>query len=67
MNSFVEMNMFKTKGITNMLKGIKAKALLIGTLVFSFLISGCGVKKDCDDRVMLEFGSNINAVNSAGK
>ncbi len=50
-----------------MLKGIKAKALLIGTLVFSFLISGCGVKKDSDDRVMLVTGNNITEVTSAGK
>ena len=51
----------------NVSKGIKTRALLIGALVVSFLISGCGVKKDSDDRVMLEFGSNITEVNSAGK
>ena len=67
MNSFVEMNMFKTKGITNMLKGIKAKAFIIGTLAVSFLISGCGVKKDSDDRAMLVTGNNITEVTSAGK
>ena len=50
-----------------MLKGIKAKALLIGTLVFSFLISGCGVKKDSDDKVMLQNGRNITEVTSGGK
>ena len=50
-----------------MLNGIKAKAFLIGTLVFSFLISGCGVKKDSDDRVMLVTGNNITEVTSAGK
>ena len=50
-----------------MLNGIKAKALLIGTLAVSFLISGCGVKKDSDDRVMLQIGKNITEVNSAGK
>ena len=50
-----------------MLKGIKAKALLIGTLVFSFLISGCGVKKDSDDKVMLLDRKNITEVTSNGK
>ena len=50
-----------------MLKGIKAKALLIGTLVFSFLISGCGVKKDSDDKAMLVIGSNITEVTSDGQ
>ena len=50
-----------------MFKGIKAKALLIGTIVVSFLISGCGGKKDSDDRVMLVAGNNITEVTSAGK
>ena len=53
--------------ITNMLKGIKSKILLIGTLVVSMLISGCGVKKDSDDKVMLVHGGNIIEVNSEGK
>ena len=50
-----------------MLNGMKAKALLIGTLAVSILISGCGVKKDSDDRVMLEIGDNITEVTSDGK
>ena len=50
-----------------MLKGIKAKTLLIGTLVFSFLISGCGVKKDSDDKAMLVIGNNITEVTSDGQ
>ena len=58
---------FKTKGITDMLNGMKAKALLIGTMAISILISGCGVKKDSDDKVMLQIGKNITEVNSAGQ
>ena len=58
---------FITKGIMNMLNGIKAKAFLIGTLAVSFLISGCGVKKDSYDRAMLVTGTNITEVTSAEK
>ena len=50
-----------------MLNGMKAKALLIGTMVISFLISGCGVKKDSDDKVMLLDRKNITEVTSGGK
>lgn len=50
-----------------MLNGMKAKALLIGTMAISILISGCGVKKDSDDKVMLEIGDNITEVTSDGK
>ena len=50
-----------------MLKGIKFKALLIGALAVSFLISGCGVKKDSDDKVMLLDRKNITEVTSNGK
>ena len=57
----------KTKGITNMLNGIKSKALLIGTMAVSILISGCGVKKDSDDRAMLFIGKTITEVNSDGQ
>ena len=46
----------------NMLNGIKTKALLIGTMAVSILISGCGVKKDSDDKVMLQIGNNITEV-----
>lgn len=51
----------------NVSKGIKTRALLIGALVVSFLISGCGVKKDSDDKVMLVIGSNITEVTSDGQ
>jgi len=57
----------KTKGLTNMLNGIKSKALLIGTMVVSILISGCGVKKDSDDKAMLVIGNNITEVTSDGQ
>ena len=57
----------ETKGITNMLNGIKSKAFLIGILVVSMLISGCGVKKDSDDKAILVNGRNIIEVNSKGK
>ena len=50
-----------------MLNGIKAKALLIGTLAVSFLISGCGVKKDSDDKALLLDRKNITEVTSNGK
>ena len=50
-----------------MLNGMKAKALLIGTMAISILISGCGVKKDSDDKVMLEIGDNITEVTSDGQ
>ena len=50
-----------------MLNGIKAKVLLIGAMAVSMLISGCGVKKDSDDKVMLVHGRNIIEVNSEGK
>ena len=50
-----------------MLNGIKAKALLIGAMVVSILISGCGVKKDSDDKVMLVIGKTITEVNSDGQ
>ena len=50
-----------------MLNVIRSKALLIGTLVVSMLISGCGVKKDSDDKVMLVIGDNITEVASDGQ
>ena len=50
-----------------MFKGIKSKILLIGAMAVSMLISGCGVKKDSDDKVMLVHGRNIIEVNSEGK
>ena len=50
-----------------MLNGIKTRALLIGALVVSFLISGCGVKKDSNDKAMLVIGSNITEVTSDGQ
>ncbi|MBO4449076.1 MAG: hypothetical protein J5777_00660, partial [Clostridiales bacterium] len=50
-----------------MLNGIKSKVLLIGAMVVSMLISGCGVKKDSDEKVMLVNGRNIIEVNSEGK
>ncbi len=50
-----------------MLNGMKAKALLIGTMAISILISGCGVKKDSDDKVMLLDRKNITEVISGGK
>ena len=53
--------------MTNMLNGIKAKAILIGIMAVSILISGCGVKKDSDDRAMLVIGKTITEVNSDGK
>jgi len=51
----------------DMLKGIKAKALLTGTMAVSILISGCGAKKDSDDKVMLDIGDNITEVTSDGQ
>lgn len=45
----------------------KSKALLIGTMVVSILISGCGVKKDSDDKAMLVIGNNITEVTSDGQ
>ena len=51
----------------SVLKGIKTRALLIGALVVSLLISGCGVKKDSDDKVMLQIGNNITEVTSDGQ
>lgn len=51
----------------NVLKGIKTKALLIGALLVSFLISGCGVKTESDDKAMLVIGSNITEVTSDGR
>ena len=53
--------------MTNMLNGIKAKAILIGIMAVSILISGCGVKKDSDDRAMLVIGKTITEVSSDGK
>jgi hypothetical protein len=50
-----------------MLNGIKAKVLLIGAMVVSMLISGCGEKKDSDDKVMLEIDENITEVTSDGQ
>ena len=50
-----------------MFKEIKLKALLIGTLIVSILLSGCGVKKDSDDQVMLVIGHYITEVTSGGK
>lgn len=43
------------------------KAILIVTLVVSILISGCGVEKDSDDRVMLIINENITEVTSDGQ
>ena len=50
-----------------MLSEIKVKVLLIGAMAVSLLISGCGVKKDSDDKAMLVNGRNIIEVNSEGK
>lgn len=50
-----------------MLNGKKSKALLTGTIVVSILMSGCGVKKDSDDRVMLEINESIREVTSDGQ
>lgn len=50
-----------------MLNGIRSKALLTGIIVVSILISGCGVKKDSDDKAMLLNRKNITEVTSAGK
>ena len=50
-----------------MLKGIKPKALLIGIMAVSILTGGCGVKKDSDDKVMLEIDENITEVTSDGQ
>ena len=49
-----------------MLNVKKTKSLLIGTMAVSMLISGCGVKKDSDDKAMLEIGDSITEVNSDG-
>ena len=50
-----------------MLNGIKSKALLTGIMAVTIMISGCGVKKDSDDKVMLEIGDNITEVTSDGQ
>ena len=50
-----------------MLNGIKSKALLTGIMAVSILISGCGVKKDSDDKVMLVIDESITEVTSNGK
>ena len=50
-----------------MLSGIRSKALLIGTMAVSILISERGEKKDSDDKVMLEIGDNITEVTSDGQ
>ena len=50
-----------------MLNGKKSKALLIGIMSVSTLISGCGVEKDSDDRVMLEIEECITEVTSDGQ
>ena len=47
--------------------GIKSKALLIGTMAASILISGCGVEKDSDDKVMLVIDESITEVTSDGQ
>ena len=53
--------------VISLFKRIKLKALLIGTLIVSVLLSGCGVKKDSDDQVMLVIGHYITEVTSGGK
>ena len=53
--------------MTNMINGIKTKAILIGIMAVSILISGCGVKKDSDDKVMLVIGKTITEVTSDGQ
>lgn len=50
-----------------MLNGKKTKTLLAGTMAVSILISGCGVEKDSDDRVMLEIDQCITEVTSDGQ
>ena len=45
----------------------KSTVILIALLALSFLISGCGVKKDSDDKVMLQIGNNITEVTSDGQ
>lgn len=49
-----------------MFKGIKSKAL-VGIMVVSILISGCGVEKDSDDKVMLVIDKSITEVTSDGQ
>ena len=61
------MQNIETQVITNMLNGIKSKALLTGIMAVTIMISGCGVKKDPDDKVMLEIGDNITEVTSDGQ
>ena len=50
-----------------MINKAKSKTLLIGTIALSILISGCGVEKDSDDRVMLEINEQITEVTSGGQ
>ena len=50
-----------------MLNGIKTKALLTGIMAVTIMISGCGVKKDSDDKAMLVIDRNITEVNSDGQ
>ena len=50
-----------------MLNRKKSKALLIGTMAASILISGCGVKKDSDDKVLLQIDENITEITSDGQ
>ena len=61
------MQNIETQVITNMLNGIKSKALLTGIMAVTIMISGCGVKKDSDDKVMLQIGDNITEVTSDGQ
>ena len=50
-----------------MLSGIKSKALLTGIMAVTIMISGCGVKKDPDDKAMLVIDKSIVEVNSDGQ
>lgn len=50
-----------------MINKTKSKTLLIGIMAVSTLISGCGVEKDSDDRVMLEIDEQITEVTSEGQ
>ena len=59
--------MIKTTGITDMLNRTKTKALLTATIAASILICGCGVKKDSDDKVLLQFDESITEVTSDGQ
>ena len=50
-----------------MINKTKSKTLLIRIMAVSILISGCGVEKDSDDRVMLEIDECITEVTSEGQ